>query len=420
MALDIEAVLRHATALQRVTSLRELMRETHVAVTSGTRYRQTWLALIRPELPEAITVVQVAGDVEELVLERCPTVPIAGDAMVAEILANRTPVVVVEAKDDPRTNKAIVAALGNRTIINVPLLLGTDLLGMVGLGTFGDEGPVAPTADELEYLVVVATQLAGAYARLRLLERQRREAEQRVELERQLERLQRVELMGVQSAGVAHDLNNYLMVVRSSLELLQSGDLRTAADDLADARLATEKSIQVVQQLLALGRSARTHEGVFELSARLRDSLQVLRPVIPRNIELVTQLEQPARVVADPVQVEQAIANLVLNARDAISSVGRIEVAVDTVTLGPDDVRAYPAARPGRFARMSVRDTGQGISPENLHRIFEPLFTTKAKGTGLGLAVVARVAQQHHGLVACESTVGQGSTFRFMLPLAAV
>ncbi|MFO0598041.1 MAG: ATP-binding protein [Myxococcaceae bacterium] len=263
----------------------------------------------------------------------------------------------------------------------------------------------------------MATQVAGAYARLRLLDDQRREAEQRVELERQLERLQRVELMGVQAAGVAHDLNNYLMVVHGALQMLEHGHGSSAAD-LADAMQATEKSIQVVRQLLALGRPAQRHEGEFELGAKLRDSLHLLRPVIPRSIELVTLREEPARVFADSVQVEQAIANLVLNARDAIASAGRIEVAVDTVTLGPDELRPHPAAQPGRYARMLVRDTGRGISPEHLHRIFEPLFTTKEKGTGLGLAVVARVAQQHHGLVACESTVGQGTTFRFMLPLA--
>lgn len=418
MPLDIEAVLRHATALQRANTLRALVMVTHEAVVTGTRYRHLWLALIRPEDPENIAVVQVAGEVEELILERCPTVPIAGDAMVAEILANRAPAVVVDGQTDPRTNKAIVAALGNRTIVNVPMLLGAELLGMLGVGTFGDEGPMAPTPDELEYLVVVATQLASAYARWRLIEAQRAEDLRRAALERQLERLQRVEMMGILTAGVAHDLNNYLMVIRVALDGLRSGDPSTVAVDLDAAEGATEWSIAVVQQLLALGRAPRGTPTAFELSDRLREALQVLRPAIPASIEVVERLDQPARVVADPVQVEQALANLVLNARDAIPSVGRIEVEVDTVTLGPDDTRAYPAARPGDFARMSIRDSGVGIAADRMDRIFEPLYTTKARGTGLGLAVVARVAEQHHGFVACESTVGRGSTFRLLLPLA--
>lgn len=419
MPLDIEAVLRHATALQRATSLRELMSVTHEAVGAGTRYRHAWLALIRPEDPQTIYVVQVVGPREELVLERCPTVPIAGDALVAEIIANRTPVVAVEAAEDPRTNKAIVAALGNRTIVNVPLLLGTDLLGMLGVGTFGDEGVIAPTADELEYLVVLATQLASAYARWRLLEERQRESERRAALERQLERLQRVEMMGVLAAGVAHDLNNYLVVVRGSLDEMAHAGAGARGEDLDNAVHATERSIEVVRQLLALGRNPDGRVREFELGQRARDALQLLRPAIPSSIEVIAPPSPPVTVRADPVQIEQAIANLVLNARDAIRAPGRIQVEVDSVTLGSEAIEAYPNARPGRFGRVSIHDTGLGIAPELRDRIFEPLYTTKPSGTGLGLAVVARVAEQHHGLVACESSPGHGSTFRLLLPLAS-
>ena len=113
-------------------------------------------------------------------------------------------------------------------------------------------------------------------------------------------------------------------------------------------------------------------------------------------------------VNADAVQVEQAIANLVLNARDAIDGAGRIDIELDEITLDDDPSR--------RFARLAVRDSGQGIAPEQRERIFEPLYTTKSNGTGLGLSVVARVAEQHGGLVTCESTVGVGSTFCLLLP----
>ncbi len=404
MALDIEAVLRHATALQRVTSLRGLMQVTHDAVVQGTRYQHAWLGLVRPDDPLHLVVLQVAGAVEELVLERCPKVLIAGDAMVADILANRIPVVVVEAATDPRTNKAIVAALGNRTIVNVPMLLGADVLGSLGVGTFGDEGPLAPTDDELEYLVVLATQLAGAYSRWCMLEEQDREQERRAALERQLARLQRVEMMGVMTAGVAHDLNNYLMVARLELEAFRDGEI----DTLDAASSVVEKSIAVVQQLLTLGRKQEGNTSSMNLSERVRGSLQLLRPAIPRCINVATRLDPPMHVMADAVQVEQAIANLVLNARDAIAGVGRIDVELDTITLDDDPGR--------RFARLAVRDSGQGIAPEQRERIFEPLYTTKSNGTGLGLAVVARVAEQHGGLVTCESTVGVGSTFCLLLP----
>lgn len=404
MALDIVAVLRHATALQRVTSLRGLIQVTHDAVVQGTRYRHVWLGLLRREDPTTCYVVEVAGSVEELVLERCPTVPVAGDEMVAEIIGNRAPVVVVEAVDDPRTNKDIVAALGSRTIVNVPMLLGSDVLGTLGVGTFGDEGPMAPTDDELEFLVVLATQLAGAYSRWWMLEEQRREQERRAALERQLARLQRVEMMGVMTAGVAHDLNNYLMIARLELEAFRDGEI----DTLASASSAVEKSIAVVQQLLALGRKQEGNTSSMNLSERVHGSLQLLRPAIPRCINVATRLDPSMRVTADAVQVEQAIANLVLNARDAIAGVGRIDIELDEITLDDDPSR--------RFARLAVRDSGQGIAPEQRERIFEPLYTTKSNGTGLGLSVVARVAEQHGGLVTCESTVGVGSTFCLLLP----
>ena len=218
-------MLRHASVLQRATTLRELIDLTLEAVRSVTRYRTAWLAVQEPEDPGFLRVVQVDGPLSDLVLETCPRITVAGDAMLEAVLEGGSPVVVLDAPSDPRTNKAIVAALGNRTIINVPLAAGTVVVGTLGVGTFGGEGVLAPTAHELESLVILGTQLAGAIVRLRLLERQRQDAANRVALERQLESLQRVELMGVLAAGVAHDLNTYLTVVLANLDGLDTTPL---------------------------------------------------------------------------------------------------------------------------------------------------------------------------------------------------
>jgi signal transduction histidine kinase len=119
------------------------------------------------------------------------------------------------------------------------------------------------------------------------------------------------------------------------------------------------------------------------------------------------------------VQVDQVLANLVLNARDAVGPAGLIRIGVDEQVLSAEFAGAHPWARPGRFGHVSVSDDGCGIPPEHLERIFDPLFSTKSRGTGLGLAVVSRVVQQHAGLIHCDSTPGCGTTFDLYLPACA-
>lgn len=419
MAIDLTAVLRHAGVLQRATTLRELVELTYDAVRSETRYRTAWLALVEPEDPAFMRIVVAQGRMEELVLERCPKVPIAGDAMVAELIDGKAPVLVLEAATDPRTNKSIVAALGNRTILNIPLVLGPVVVGALGAGSFGDEGVIAPTDDELEALVVLGTQLAGAITRMQLMDRQRQDAESRQRLERHVESLQRVELMGVLAAGVAHDLNNCLSVVHGNLALIEfpaNGDDDTR--DAVDAAMhASERATGIVRQLLSLGRAQAQHRESIDLDARVASTVQLVRSSMPSDVQLIHERGTAPPIDGDPVQIEQALANLLINARDAVGDAGQIVVGVSERELTEEFAQKHHWARPGRFGRVQVRDTGSGIAPEVLPRIFEPLFSTKRAGTGLGLAVVSRVAEQHGGLVHCESAVGRGTTFDLYFPI---
>ena len=419
MAINLNEVLRHAGKLQRATTLRELVELTWDAVRSGTRYRTAWLALVEPENPGFFRVVQVEGVAQEVVLENCPQVAIAGDAMLAELVEGKAPVLVLEAATDARTNKAMVAALGNRTIVNVPLVLGPVLIGALGVGTFGDEGVMAPTSDELEVLVVLGTQLAGAITRMALIDKQRQESDARQQLERHLESLQRVELMGVLAAGVAHDLNNCLSMVQANLGLLDTAMLGPDADAVDAALHATRRASDVVQQLLSLGPAQAQRRERVDLNARVASTVRLVHSSIPRNVTLTHQAGTAPLVDGDPVQIEQALANLIINARDAVGSRGEIVVGVCERELSSDFVRGNRWARAGRFSRVQVRDTGGGIPADVLPNIFDPLFSTKTLGTGLGLAVVSRVAQQHGGLIHCESTVGAGTTFDLYFPIGA-
>lgn len=413
MSKNLHAALEDAGALQRVLSLGELVEAAHLVVARRTRYRHAWLALFEPEATHA-RVVQFAGARREVVLRECPLVPIAGDPMVEEIRAGRSTVVVVDACSDPRTNKDIVARVGNRSIVNVPLVLGQDLLGALGAGTFGDEPLVTPTAEELELLSLLGAQLASAYSRLRIAEQEREDADARARLERHLESLHRVELMGVLASGVAHDLANYLGVIRTNVEFLE-GEGRDLAL-LRQVGLAAERATGVTRQLLALGRAQADRRVPVDLNERVESTLHLVRPALPRGARVQHAAGPAPRVEAVPAQIDQVLANLVLNAADAIGAAGSIEIGVDERVIGPDFVREHPWARPGRFGHVSVRDDGCGIPPEHLPRIFDPLFSTKSRGSGLGLAVVSRFVEQHAGLVHCRSAPGAGTTFDVYLP----
>lgn len=412
--MDQSAVFRHARALQQATTLSAVGRVAAEAVHALTRYRHSWLALLEVDDPKYARIIEVSSTLSDVILEHCPRVPVDGDPMMRELLEKSRVIVVDDARLDPRTNKAIVEQLGNRTLINVPMSIADTVLGSLGLGTFGDEGVMPPTEDELDALLVFSVQLAAAFERVRSTEKARQVEQERATLERRLESLQRVELMGVMASGVAHDLRNILTVLRSSVDLLSEGPDPEVA---ADAREALDRAADVCGQLLALGRTARKPVQEVDLDARLEATLRLVRPAMPSGVTVKYERRPHPAVTGDPVQLDQAFANLILNARDAVGERGTIHVVTDAVTFDEAGVARSRWARPGHYARVAVQDDGCGIPPDLLEHIFEPLVTTKQQGTGLGLAVVSTVMKQHHGLVHCESKPGQ-TRFELYLPAA--
>lgn len=415
----IEQVLEHSGELQRCRSLGELITVTDTAVKALTRYRSSWIAWLDDTETE-VRVLARSGSLDALmnVWEKAPRIPRGGDAMVEEIISGGRPVVVVDARTDARTNKDMVAHFQNRTIINVPVVLAGRVRGMLGLGSFGDEGVLPPHDAELEAMAHFAAQLAPAFDRVQaLLERDRAQAE-RERLQQQLQSLERVELMGVLSAGVAHDLNNLLSVSSLGLELVSKEALTPrGAGALEDSIEALGRMRDITRQLLQLGKPAGDVHRALELADRVASTVALVRPAIPRGIDVRQSRGASAlRVQGDAVQLEQAFANLLLNARDALGDHGVIQVDVDERTLDEVGASRLRGARTGRFAHVRVSDDGPGLAPELKDRIFDPLFTTKATGTGLGLAVVSRVMQQHHGFVTVDSEPGRGTSFDVYLP----
>lgn len=417
-SVDQAAILRHAQLLQQATSLKELMQVTELAVQAVSRYRSCWLAILEDDLTQ-VRILGASAGIEALVLEKAPVFPVGQDAMLKEIVEGRRVCVVVDARTDPRTDKAMVERLQNRTIINVPVVLGDRLIGALGIGTYAEEGPLPPTEAETDALVVFAVQLGAAFERVRHAEERQRVEQERNRVDRRLEVLQRVELMGVLASGVAHDLNNLLSVILANLGNLEQVPPGDDGDAVRDSLQAAERAREVVRQLLTLGRVQAPRREPVDLQAHLGSTVQLVRSSLPRGVVLTREAGPTVTVEGDPVQLDQAFANLVINARDAVGDRGAITVGVEEVQLDARFAERERWARAGRFARVRVKDTGPGIRPELLERIYDPLFSTKPQGTGLGLAVVSRVVQEHRGLLRCDSALGQGTTFEVYLPSAA-
>jgi len=232
---------------------------------------------------------------------------------------------------------------------------------------------------------------------------------------------QKMEAVGQLSGGMAHDFNNMLTVVIGNLAELRSRHQHDAAvlDYLDPALQAAERGVALVRRLLTFARQQPLAPRPVHIASLFQDMLQLIRRSLPENIALSSQLPAEAlHAMADPHQLESAILNLVLNARDAMGDGGQLTLAASRVTLAERDSELH--LQPGDYVRLEVRDTGSGMSQEVQLRVFEPFFTTKrfGSGSGLGLAMVYGFARQSGGAVRVSSAPGQGTIFSLYLPLA--
>ncbi|HEX6240946.1 MAG TPA: ATP-binding protein, partial [Polyangiales bacterium] len=239
--------------------------------------------------------------------------------------------------------------------------------------------------------------------------------------EAQLRHAQKMEAVGQLAGGIAHDFNNLMQAVLANVELA----LATAAPSakveqhLHEIEGAGQRAADLTKQLLAFSRRQPLHRVPIDLNELLRGMLKLLQRLLPENIAIVLQAGASlASVSADRTQLEQVILNLCVNARDAMDHGGKLTLETANVTIDEHDCELHPWARPGTFVRLSVTDTGVGMTSEVRERAFDPFFTTKGnhRGTGLGLATVYGILQQHGGLVHVYSEVGQGTTFKVYLP----
>ena len=240
-------------------------------------------------------------------------------------------------------------------------------------------------------------------------------------LEEQLQQARKMEAVGTLAGGVAHDFNNMLMVIigHAELALQQMAPDQPFSANLREIRKAAGRSADLTRQLLAFARRQTVAPKVLDLNVSVEGMLKMLRRLIGEDIDLAWL---PGKVVwpikVDPSQIDQILANLCVNARDAIAGVGKVTIETRNATIDEAYCAGHPEAVPGEYLLLAVSDDGCGMDKQTLDKIFEPFFTTKekGKGTGLGLATVYGIAKQNNGFINVYSEPGKGSTFKIYLP----
>lgn len=247
--------------------------------------------------------------------------------------------------------------------------------------------------------------------------------EQQRRLQEQLLQFQKMELVGQLAGGIAHDFNNTLAAIIGNTELalrkLDPAD--PATPKITDVHKLALRSAEMTRQLLAFARKQTATPQVFELNEAVSECIHLHRSLIGKNIRIEWNPHgEPVQVKLDPMQLDQILSNLLINARDAITGSGSIRIGCETVRLAEADcVTGCPEFAPGAYVKLSVSDNGSGIEASALPHIYEPFFSTKevGKGTGLGLSTVYGIVMQNKGRIECHSEPGKGTAFTVYLPL---
>ncbi len=281
----------------------------------------------------------------------------------------------------------------------------------VARGRWEDEYRIVRPDGTLRWVMAKAAVVGGVALGAVLDVTERREREESVR------QAQKLEAVGQLTAGIAHNFNNMLMGMLSNLELAALRAPPDLAPLLHDAEQSAQRAAHLVQQLMTYaGRNAPRVRSVTSVAELVEGTVAFCRTTFDQGIGFETRYDRSARARVEPTQVEQALLNVLINARDAVAdaSTPRVTLAVDVVPAGAAEL----GERTGEYVRVRVADNGVGMDAPTAGRIFDPFFTTKpvGKGTGLGLATTRAILVEHGGFVVCDSTPSQGATFSLYLP----
>jgi two-component system cell cycle sensor histidine kinase/response regulator CckA len=267
-------------------------------------------------------------------------------------------------------------------------------------------------------------EVVGAAVVARDISAAKEAADRQRALEERTHQAQRMESLGKLAGGVAHDFNNILAIIVNYTEFAieESAGNPAVCTDLGHVRTAADRAMNLTRQLLTFTRGDTVQPQDVDLNSAIAEVRAMLERTIGEHITLIAQTTaKPAPVVhADPGRMHQVLLNLAINARDAMPDGGTLVIEAGTVDLRGDELDLQPPVTPGRYARLVVSDTGEGMPPDVAEHVFEPFYTTKprGRGTGLGLATVYGIVTEAGGAINLYSEPGVGTTFRIYLPLS--
>ena len=237
-------------------------------------------------------------------------------------------------------------------------------------------------------------------------------------------RMQKLEAIGTLSAGIAHDFNNIIAVILGNVQLAMDDVLKRSRTqkNLSEIYDSCLRAREIVKQILAFSRESDQEMRSLNLVPVVKESIKFLKSTIPSTIEIRENIHKIDFVNADPTQISQVVMNLGANAAYAMNNVpGILEISLENVNVGPDHKDRFRVSAEGKYVRLKIEDSGSGISPKDISRVFDPYFTTKKEGvgTGMGLAVVHGIVENHKAIIWANSELGKGSTFQALFPAVA-
>jgi two-component system cell cycle sensor histidine kinase/response regulator CckA len=403
------AVYRVTDATQTATGLQELLRAVHEIVGTLMPAKSFYIAL-HDQATDLITFPYYVDEVDPL--PPAPRRP--GRGITEYVLRTGRPLLVKPETKLEMDYLGSVEVVGAPSVdwLGVPLMQGERTIGVLAVQSYTPG--VRYEERDKEILHFVSIQVATA------IERKRSEEALRTS-EQQLRQAQKMEAVGRLAGGIAHDFNNLLTAIFGYSDLLGQ-DLPPASpahEDLKEIRNAATRAAGLTGQLLAFSRQQVLQPVVLNINDVMENIEKMLRRLLGEDIALETHLAPDlGNAKADPGQLEQVIMNLVVNARDAMPTGGKLTVETSNVVLSADYAGAHRPVEPGEYVMVAISDSGIGMDETVKARLFEPFFTTKevGTGTGLGLATVYGIVKQSGGYIWAYSEPGHGATFKFYLP----
>lgn len=342
--------------------------------------------------------------------------PVRSKALVVEYVRQwpqtlaRGEAICVRAEDQPEHLRSLFEHADVASMVLVPTPCKGEYRTLLVLAT--SDPARFWSSIEMNVLMTAAAGIGGALV-------QQQADDREIQLQQELSKVQHLESLGLLTRGVAHDFNNILQVMIGQLELLSQHEAMTPAmlADLEPVHQMIERASQLVRQIRLYAGQTPQHREMLLLKRLIDDTIQLARPALSPNVTLQTRVVPASlSLVGDPVQIHQVLLNLVINAGEAIGQrEGRISIQARYLSLGMFDEAAHPGQGD---VEITVEDTGSGMDRATRARIFEPFFSTKQDGWGLGLTTVLGIVKAHKGNIEVESIPGRGTTFRIVLPTA--